>query len=313
LWNNNIEPANMIRFVNAEPYRLPGFLRYLGPARIDQFFTRLEGHNYNHRPFLIGQKINFKPLPSLEIGFGRTFEIGGNGPGADPLTTKNLLYGLFGQIPSGTNTVPGHSQSEMDWTFYVPKVRNYIVFYGDVYAADDFIPFQNPPKNPFRPGIYITRFPGIPKLDLHLEAVSTESPGFDNPGLAPLEGNGTNHGDLNYWNDQYRDGATYRGFLIGNTVGRMGQAYQGWLTYWISPRNTLQAIYKNNRVDSAFITGGGAWQDYGVRSEVYLHSGFYLKSEFQYENISHYPILFNGPRRNVTAAIEFGFSPVKEK
>jgi len=96
-------------------------------------------------------------------------------------------------------------------------------------------------------------------------------------------------------------------------VGRMGQAYQGWLTYWISPRNTLQAIYKNSRVDSAFITGGGAWQDYGVRSEVYLRSGFYLKSELQYENISHYPILFNGPQKNVTAAIELGFSPVKEK
>jgi hypothetical protein len=312
LWNNNIEPANMVRLVNAEPYRLPGLLRYLGPARVDQFFTRLEGHTYNHRPFMIGQKINFKPLPSLEIGVGRTFEIGGNGPGAEPLTAKNLLYGLFGQVSSG-NSPPGHSQSEMDWTFYVPRVRNYIVFYGDVYAADNFVPWQDPTRSPFRPGIYITRFPGIPKLDLHLEAVSTESPGFHNPGLAYLEGDGANHGDLNYWNDGYRDGATYRGFLIGNTVGRMGQAYQGWLTYWISPRNTLQVIYKNSHVDSAFITGGGAWQDYGVRSEIYLRSGFYLKSELQYEHISHYPILFHGPQRNVTAAIELGFSPVKEK
>lgn len=195
--------------------------------------------------------------------------------------------------------MPGHSQSEMDWTFYVPKVRNYIVFYGEVFASDDFIPWQNPPKNPFRPGIYITHFPKVPKLDLHIEATSTESSGW----------NVGNHGDLNYWNYGYRDGSTYNGFLIGNTVGRMGQAYQGWLTYWLSPNNTFQVTYKNSSVDQAFIPGGGAWQDYTVSNELYLRSGFYLKSEIQYEHISHFPILFNGPQQNVSAIVEFGIMP----
>ena len=299
LWSNNIEPVDMVRIVNPEPFELPFFLRFLGPVRVDQFFGRLEGHYYNRRPFMIGQKINFKPLPSLELGFGRTLEIGGQGPGANPITATNLLYGLFGQVRSSLDSVPGHSQSEMDWTFYVPKVRNYIVFYGEVFASDDFIPWQNPPKNPFRPGIYITHFPKVPKLDLHIEATSTESSGW----------NVGNHGDLNYWNYGYRDGSTYNGFLIGNTVGRMGQAYQGWLTYWLSPNNTFQVTYKNSSVDQAFIPGGGAWQDYTVSNELYLRSGFYLKSEIQYEHISHFPILFNGPQQNVSAIVEFGIMP----
>jgi hypothetical protein len=299
LWSNNIEPVDMVRIVNPEPFELPFFLRFLGPVRVDQFFGRLEGHYYNRRPFMIGQKINFKPLPSLELGFGRTLEIGGQGPGVNPITATNLLYGLFGQVRSSLDSVPGHSQSEMDWTFYVPKVRNYIVFYGEVFASDDFIPWQNPPKNPFRPGIYITHFPKVPKLDLHIEATSTESSGW----------NVGNHGDLNYWNYGYRDGSTYNGFLIGNTVGRMGQAYQGWLTYWLSPNNTFQVTYKNSSVDQAFIPGGGAWQDYTVSNELYLRSGFYLKSEIQYEHISHFPILFNGPQQNVSAIVEFGIMP----
>ena len=313
IWSDNIQPMNVARIVNPEPLELPGFLRYLGPMRIDQFFGRMEGHYYIRRPFMLGQKISFKPLPSLELGFARTLEIGGRGPGATPLTGGNLVRGIFGRVAPGTNTVPGHSQSEFDWTFYIPGVNNYLVFYGDVYAADDPVPLVNPPKNPFRPGIYITRFPKLPKLDLHIEAADTESPGFSNPALTPLEGGPTNHGDLNYWNGEYRDGSTYNGLLIGNTVGRDGRAIQGWMNYWISPRNTLGFMYKNSTVSADFIPGGGAWQDYAATDDLQLKSGFYLRSEVQYEHISHYPILFNGPEHNVTAIVELGFSPRERK
>jgi membrane-associated phospholipid phosphatase len=311
LWNNNVQPVNMVRIVNPEPIELPGFLHYLGPARVDQFFGRLEGHTFIRRPFLLGEKISFKPIPSLELGFGRTFEIGGQGQPTieTPFTARNFLYGFFGQIPSRQTGVPGHNESEFDWTFNVPRTDNYIVFYGDMNAADDFLPFQNPPKNPYRPGIYITRFPKLPKLDFHMEAADTESPGFDNPGLTQLEGGPTNHGDLNYWNGSYRDGETYNGLLIGNTVGRDGRAIQAWLTYWISSRNTLQFDYKHSSVSTDFIPGGGLWQDYGVENEMYLRSGFYVKSEVQFEHIARYPILFPGTKNNVTAILEFGFLP----
>jgi membrane-associated phospholipid phosphatase len=303
LWSDNIEPVDMVRLVNPEAFTLPGLLHFLGPARFDQFFGRLGGHEFIREPFMYGQKINFKPLPNLELGFGRTTTIGGQGPGATPLTPGNFIYSFFGQIPNGSTTVPGDSHSSMDWTFYVPKVRNYLVFYGDLYADDDFLPIENPPKNPFRPGIYITRFPGLSKLDLHVEVTSTESPGLKSG----------NTGDLNYYNFNYRDGYTNDGNLIGNTVGRMGEAYQAWLTYWISPRNTLQFAYKDSHVDPSFVPGGGAWQDYSLRSEWYLRSGFYLKSQLQYENISHFPILFSGPQRNVTAIVEAGFMPWRKK
>jgi hypothetical protein len=189
----------------------------------------------------------------------------------------------------------------MDWTFYVPKVRNYIVLYGDAYAEDDILPIENPPRNPWHPGIFITRIPGIPRLDFHMEGVSTES-------SSALIGGG-NAGLYNYYNYQYPDGNTAKGNLIGNTVGREGRSIQSWFTYWISPRNTLQFMYRHNSVNAEFIPGGGAWQDYGLRNELYLRNGFYMKGELQYENISRYPVLFSGRQRNVTATLEVGFYP----
>jgi membrane-associated phospholipid phosphatase len=301
LWSNNAEPVTMVRLTNTEAFRLPSILKFLGPAQLDQFIGRLDGHSVVPDPFIYGQKINFKLLPSLELGFGRTVILGGKGE--SPFTAHNFILSFFGQ-QAGKGSVPGDAHSSMDWTFRVPKVRNYIVFYGEVYADDDFVPWQNPAKNPYRTGIYITRIPGLPKLDFHMEAASTESPGFFN---------GNNQGNLNYWNLQYPDGYTNNGNLIGATVGRAGRSIQCWFTYWLSPRNTVQFSYKHNTVSPSFIPQGGAWQDYSLQNQMSFRSGFYLKTQVQYEHISRYPILFNGPQRNVAAIVEFGFARSEKK
>ena len=298
LWSDNIEPIPMLRLTESEAH-LPGFLKVLGPVRVDNFFGRPQAHTYIPRRYIYGNKINFKPLRNLEIGFGRTVTIGGKG--GDPLTAKNFFLSFFGQTSSRLNSVPGDSNSSFDWTFRVPRVRNYLIFYGDLYADDDFVPFQNPRKNPFRPGIYLTRFPLLPKLDFHMEAASTECANCPYPRY------------LNYWNSTYRDGYTSNGNLIGNTVGRMGRSIQCWFNYWISPRNTLQFNYKHSTVSQGFVPQGGAWQDYGVRHEMDLRSGFYVRSQLQYERISRYPLLFSHRQSNTTAVVELGFVPHKRK
>jgi len=302
LWSDNAEPIDMVRITNPEPFRLPSVLGLLGPVRVDHFVGRLEGHGYIPHPFVYGQKINFKPIPSLEIGFGRTITIGGKG--GDPFTWGNFVDSYFGRVvtpPGQGPSVPGDNHVSMDWTFYVPKVRNYLVFYGEVYADDDLIPWQNPAKNPYRPGLYVTRIPGIPKLDFHVEAASTESPGFHSG----------NRGNLNYWNSKYRDGYVNNGNLLGNTVGRDGRSIQYWFTYWFSPRNTLQFAYKHNSVSADFVPQGGAWQDYGLAHQVQFRSGLYIKSNLQYEHISRYPLLFDGREHNTAAVVEFGFTPAR--
>ena len=300
LLSDNAEPFDMVEVVNPEPIRLPLFLKFLGPARIDQFLGRLANRTDHANPWVYGQKITFKPLPGLEIGYGRLTTIGGRG--GDPFTLHNFVLSYFGQVSQKLDSIPGENNNEMDWTLYVPKVRNYIVLYGEVYAFDDFIAWVRPTAYPFRPGIYITRIPGIPKLDLHIEAANTQAPGWNSL-------TGGNEGRVVYWNDSYHEANTNNGFLMGNTVGRDGQTIQGWLTYWASPRSTFQLIYKNNFVDPAFIPGGGAWQDYSVQNEFHCRSGWYVKSQLQYEHISHYPLLFNGRQQNVTAIVELGFMP----
>ena len=248
---------------------------------------------------MYGQKANFKPFPWLELGFARTVTIGGKGSD-NPLTAGNLVRSFFGKVDQRIDSVPGDVRTEIDWTFYVPKVGHRLVFYGDGFADDDLLPILNVPRNPWHMGIYITRFPWLSKLDLHVEGVSTEQLNF--------VANNTNAGRFNYFNANYHDGYTNAGYLLGDSVGRDGTTIQGWFTYWLSPQNNVQLLYKNNTVAKDFFPGGGAWQDYAVKSEFHLRSGFYVKSEVQYEHIAYYPILFTSPQNNVSAIVELGFS-----
>jgi membrane-associated phospholipid phosphatase len=313
MWSDNASAADLVRVVNSEPLYLPGFLRHLGPVRLDNLFGRLgsnpqvvtpfaRGYTYVSRPFVYGQKINVKPFPFLELGFGRRTMLGGEG--GDPLTVRSFVRSYFGLTDPRLGSVPGDTESEMDWTFYVPKTRNYIVLYGDAYAEDDFLPIQNPARNPWHPGLFISRIPGIPKLDFHIEGVSTEQQGTFR--------SNTNLGKFNYWNETYHEGNTNDGFLMGNTVGRDGRQILCWTTYSFSSREMLQFIYEHNTVAADFMPRGAAWQDYTLRSEVYLRSGLYVKSKLQYENITRYPLLYARPQKNVSATIEVGFLPERK-
>jgi hypothetical protein len=165
---------------------------------------------------------------------------------------------------------------------------------------DDPIPLQNLTKSVLRPGIYLPRLPLLPKWDLHFEWTSSTSPGA---------GSFQKHGNLNYWNLDYTDGYTNNGNLLGNTVGREGITLQAWTRFWISPRNTLDVSWKQSRVLSDFVPGGGKWQDFQASYSIAKNSGVYLKSFLQFEHISSFPLLFPGSRNNVTAGIELGFLP----
>jgi hypothetical protein len=116
---------------------------------------------------------------------------------------------------------------------------------------------------------------------------------------------------LNYWNGEFRDGYTNRGFLLGNTIGREGRSLQFWTTYTVSPLHTIHFSFKDSEVSGQFVPGGGRWHDYAVRHEIYLRSGVYVRSVLQLENIHRLPLLLTGSKRNVAASVELGFLPAR--
>jgi hypothetical protein len=297
LLSDNAAPFPMLRIAPVSPVEIPGLSRILGPFNIEQFYGRIEGHPGASQPWIYGQKISFKPFHSLEFAYGRTTLIGGTG---HPLTSELFFQSVFGLVNSAQKSVPGDSRTALEWTWRLPKLRNWATFYGELEDDDDLIPLQNVSKSVWRPGIYLPRLPFLPKWDLHFEWTSSTS-----PGRASFQ----NHGNLNYWNLDYTSGYTNNGNLMGNTVGREGVTLQAWTRFWISPRHTLDLSWKQSRVLDDFVPGGGKWQDYQAGYSFTSHSGLFVKSVLQFEHISSFPLLFSGARNNVVASVELGFLP----
>jgi Capsule assembly protein Wzi len=296
LLSNNAEPIPMLRIAPVEPFTVP-LLKFLGPAKFEMFYGRLNGHTGDSQPWIYGQKVNFKPFRSFEFSYGRTSLIGGTD---HPLTSGNFFRSVFGRVYSVTGSVPGDSRTSFDWTWRVPGTGGSTLFYGELEDDDDLIPFQNLTKTVFRPGVYFARLPLLPKWDLHFEYANSETPGRKSY---------QSSGDLNYWNQDYRDGYTNFGELMGNVVGREGKTLQAWSRWWISPRKTLDLSWKQSKVLGDYVPGGAAWQDFSAMHSITLSSGAYVKMMLQFEHISKYPLLFSGPQNNVVASVEFGFLP----
>jgi hypothetical protein len=240
-YSNNIEPIWMARLTNDRPYRIP----ILGKARLDMFYGKLQGHYVEPQVWIHGEKITFQPLNSLEIGFTRTVVMFG----VDyPFTLKRLWRSYF-SVDDNNQTYfakynPGDRQGGVDFSWKLPRLP--MTLYSDMYCDDDPSPLANPPRGAYHSGVYIARLPGaLAKMDLRMEGAYTESEASDVP----------NH--YNYWKEDYRDGYTNKGQLIGDTVGRAGVAWQAWSTYWFSARNKLQVSYRNNYISPQFIKGGG--------------------------------------------------------
>ena len=296
LFSDNAEPIYMFRASRIAPFTLPWIFHWLGPMKWDLFFGKLSGNIFPPRPLIHGEKISFKPTPNLELGFSRTVELGGVGR---PLTLGHLALSYF-SLTSPTNetpnTDPGKRTGGFDLTYRVPFVRNWLTFYIDSLGDDDPSPLANPRRAGINPGFYLTRFPKIPRLDLRVEGVNTNTP------------SSSAGGHFIYFDTFYRQLYTNKNNLIGSWIGREGQGIQAWSEYWFSPRSTLQFGYRHAKVASDFIPDGETLNDGSVKANWWVRRDLCFSAFVQHEKWLA-PVLAATTQSNWTSSVEIGFQP----
>src|SRR6267142_375944 len=314
--SGNAQPINMFRISRTTPLKLPSILGWLGPVRTEFFFGQLAGQEFllnpsgfvgqfgqslSPQPFIHGQKISFKPTPNFEFGFHRTTIYGGPGY---PLTFHRLISSLFttGNENRGGASKPGNRTAGLDFSYRLPGLRNWLTLYGDGYTDDELSPIAYVNVSAWRAGLYLSRFPGVSRLDLRVEGVYTDVPGG---GIANTKFPGTFYSNLTWLS-----GYTNNGDLIGSWIGRGGQGAQAWSNYWFSPRNRLQFYFRHQKVSQEFIPGGGSLTDAGVRTDYSLRSNLNLSVSVQHERWL-FPAIQPNEARNVTASVGILFEPQK--
>ena len=304
LMSNNAEPILGIKLDNVSPYHIPLLSKLFGDARSEYFLGRLDGHHFEFdqdhligptniqpQPFIQGFKISFKPTQNFEFGAGFTAMFAG--PGL-PFTFSNFLRTFYSHT-SGTSTNPGKRFTAFDFSYRIPGLRNWLTLYRDSLAVDEYTPLTSS-RPSMDLGIYVPKLPKLNHFDFRAEVIGTPHTREFSPGF------------VYYGIRRYRDGYTNDGNILGSWIGRAGRGGQGWLTYWFSPRSTLQFGYRYQKVDRDFLEGGHL-DDFSVRPQVMLlSSNLNLSGNVQFEHW-YFPLLSTSGRSNVTAQLQLTLFP----
>ena len=255
-WSNNAENIYAFQIDRADPLHVPGLSSVIGPIRYDFFVGSLKGHTAPNDPWVHAEKISFQPYRDLEIGFERTVVWGGRGH--VPITIHSFLRSFFSVqnvsvAEKNSREDPGARFGTFDFNWRVLGLRNWVTLYTDSYVHDDVSPVSAPSRSGFRPGVYLSHLPGAPKLDLRVEAATTDPP-------VP---NSTGGRFLAYENVQ-RQGPTNKGFLFGDAIGRENKGGNAWLTWHLSPAEQVQLFWRNDKAAKDFIPGGTTQNQFGL-------------------------------------------------
>jgi hypothetical protein len=313
-WSNNSENPYAFRVNRVEPMYVPLLSKLMGPLRYDFMIGALQGHSSPNGPWFNSFGFAFKPTKNFDFSFQRTVIWGGKGHGCldaatnviypcdQPITLHTFLKSFFSfsdTTPAEKYSVddPGARYSSFTFSYKLPFVRKYVTLYTDSICHDDVTPISAPRRAAYRPGVYITQFPHLPKLDFRVEASNT-----DTSTLRSL------NGQFNYYEIVQKQGYTNKGYIMGDWVGREAKAGNAWLTYHLSGDEWVQAGYLYKKTPKDFIPGGTTQQQVKIDVIKNLRPNIQLDAWVQYEHWVA-PIYMTSPQNNVAVAAQIKFFP----
>lgn len=311
-WSNNAEDIYSFRINRVEPLHIPFVSRLLGPLRYDFFYGSLKGHTDPNHPYVHSESFAFKPTTNFEFSFERTVIFGG--AGHEPVTIHTFLRSFFSisdtTAAEKTSALdPGARFSAFTVNYRLPFVRKYATFYVDSFAHDDVTPISAPRRAAIRTGLYLSHFPGMPKLDFRAEGA------FTDPRVTRSVG-----GTFIYDEGIQLQGYTNKGFIFGDWMGREAKGGQAWLTYQLSGNEYVQAEYLNKKNDKDFpgqyqpttntYSNNGTTQNQFKIDVVkrFNHNNIELDASFQYERWAA-PIYKVGTQSDSVTAVKVTFYP----
>jgi hypothetical protein len=322
-YSNNAENIYSFRINRVEPLQIPLLSQVTGPFRYEFLIGSLRGHTYMPNPanpegtnsnlanvinpgdpWVHLEKISFRPTANLEFGFERTAIWGGRGHG--PITLHSFIKSFFSFASPGGNgklgrNDPGARFGAFDFSYRLPLARNYLTLYADSEVHDDVSPIDAPHRAAWRPGIYLSHFPGFPKLDIRAEAATTD----------PSSSNGASqYGRFMYYEAIQKQGYTNQGQLLGDWIGREDKGGQGWITYHLSGNEWLQLAMRNQKATTYFIPGGTTLNEISFQTIKRIGRDIEINGNFSYGRWKA-PIYLSGQQTATTTTIRVTWFPEK--
>jgi len=317
-YSNNAENIYSFRINRVEPLHIPGLSYILGPFTYDFLVGPLQGHTVPADPWVHVEKIAFRPTENLELGFSRTVIWGGKGH--VPITLHSFLKSFFSfsnvsAAEKFSRNDPGARFGTFDFSYRLPYLRNWLTLYADGEVHDDISPADAPRRAAWRPGLYLSHVPGLPRLDVRVEAVDTD----------PVVRT-SNSGRFMYWETIQVQGYTNNGQLFGDWIGREDKGGQGWITWHLSGNEWIQLGVRNQKAAKDFIPGsttvtrpgtdiliegGTTLNDVNIQAVKRIGKDFEINGNFAFEQWKA-PVYLPGQQTVTTTTIKLTWYPERK-
>jgi hypothetical protein len=299
-YTNNAEDIYSFRINRIEPLRVPLLSRITGPFRYDFMVGSLKGHTDYNDPWVHAEKVSFKPTQNLEFGFERTVIWGGKGH--VPITIHSFLKSFFSfqNVPGAekeSRNDPGARFGAFDVSYRLPYLRHWLTFYTDSEAHDDVSPISAPRRADVRPGLYLSHVPGVPKLDLRVEAAMDDQ-----------STSRSNQGAFTYYEGEQPQGYTNAGQIFGDWMGREAKGGQAWATWHLSGKEWVQVSWRGQKAAKDFIHGGTTINDVSAQVVKRFGQDLELKGNFTYEGYLA-PIYLSGKQTVTNTSFQLTWYP----
>jgi hypothetical protein len=276
-WSNNAQDIYSFRINRIEPMYIPLLDKVLGPLRYDFFVGSLKGHTDPNAPWVHSEMFSFAPTSNFQFAFQRTVIWGGEGH--VPITFGTFFRSFFSLVDTSSdpgaknsNRDPGARFSDFSFSYRLPFVSHFLTLTLDSECHDDVTPLSAPRRAGYRPGIYLSQFPGLHKLDLRVEAANTDV----STTISYL-------GQAEYYETVQRQGYTNKGLIMGDWIGRQAKGGEAWATYHLSGNEWVQLHYLDKKTPNGFITGGTSQGQFKAELVKRFHKDIELDGWVQYE------------------------------
>lgn len=240
LFSNNSPPLDQVRIATAEPIFLPGFLRTLGPTRLELLVARLESDREFPNALLGAWRVDVSPFPFLELGAARVVQFGGRGRprlrvidypqafvrSSDDPTSKfntNQIYSLDG-------TIRLHDVDRV-----LPLSRD-LTLYAELGVDDTCCSNVLWPLRPaYLVGLYLPNLFGRDDTELRVEWATTTS--------------------FSYTSSLYTTGYSFQGFPLAHYIGARGQDLYIRMTERLLPTLQIGSEFNLAKVGPTTIAG----------------------------------------------------------
>lgn len=193
----------------AEPVRLPGFLRALGPFTFEATVARGEESGPVERPWVLATRLAAAPHPRLSIGLTRAAIFGGEDE--NRISLRNLASLLVGKHAGAGSGFENQIVAIDAW--YRPPIDALpLALYLEWGIEDSAGAFVDSPG--LLAGLEIAALPSLPTVSLALERTSFSQSCCGNP--------------IWYRHWRFNDGWTHRGVPLGHPLGGHGTE---WLVH----------------------------------------------------------------------------------